>query len=209
MIKVAQESTMKPRAIAGEIASMAAKAAPDDKSHCTVVAIFFRPSKATEDAVKAAEAFANQPAAKKAKTSAGTGSIRLRHIMIRHKNSSSAQDVVRNKLVTRSETEAETIARGALRELMQEVTKSAPGLKKATVAISQPSPAFMKLCRDLSECSTAKNGGGMLGDLGWLSEDQLKRYGASFLEISKGLQVGQWSDLVRTENGVHILQKIA
>jgi len=73
----------------------------------------------------------------------------------------------------------------------------------------QPSPKFIKLCKELSECETAKNGGGMLGDMGWLSEPKLLSFGRSFLEISKALQTGQWSDLVRTEHGVHILQKIA
>lgn len=209
MIKVAHEFTMKPRAIAGEIGALAAKSVPNDASHCTVVAIFFRPSKATEDAARAAEAFANQPASKRAKTSAETGSIRLRQILVKHKSCPVAQDPVRNKPVTRSEVEAETIVRGALRELMQETTKAPLGQRKAAAAISQPSPKFMKLCKDLSECATAKNGGGMLGDLGWLSEEKLRSFGVSFLESSRTLQVGQWSDVLRTEHGVHILQKIA
>merc|ERR1712203_682319 len=57
MIAVAQQFSMKPRAICGEIAAAASKAADNHDAQCTAVAIFFRPSKATEDAVKAAEAF--------------------------------------------------------------------------------------------------------------------------------------------------------
>merc|ERR1712151_762090 len=100
------------------------------------------------------------------------------------------------KVVSRLEAEAETILRSALRELQQEVreTRVPADPKRAAAAYSQPSPKYTKLCKELSEC-TAKNGGGMLGDMGWLSEDRLHSFGPAFREVSKALQVGQWSDV--------------
>merc|ERR1711920_363302 len=132
MIAVARQFSMKPRAICGEIAAAASKAADNHDAQCTAVAIFFRPSKATEDAVKAAEAFANQPANKKARTSAETGSIQLRHILVKHRSCPVAHDPVRNKPVTRTEVEAETRLREALLELLNEApdTKSLAGPRK-------------------------------------------------------------------------------
>mmetsp|Transcript_144520 Transcript_144520/g.255318 ORF Transcript_144520/g.255318 Transcript_144520/m.255318 type:complete len:464 (-) Transcript_144520:164-1555(-) len=213
LVKVAEEFDTKPRAICGEIVAAAVGAVPDvpqDTAQCTAVAVFFRPSKATEDAFKALKVnLPNQPPAKKAKTSASMNSVRLRHILIKHRNCSQSTDA--KEVITRSEIEAETMARAALRELMQESRerKLPADAKKAAAAFIQPSPKFLKLCRELSECSTAKNAGGMIGDMGWLGEDSLQSLGPSFRDASKALQVGQWSDVVRTGQGVHILQKIA
>lgn len=208
LLKVLREFALKPRAACGEIAAMAAEADPNDSAQCTAVAVFFRPSKAAEDA---ALPVTKQPLAKKAKTSKDVQSVRLRHFLVKHQNCPLAYDVVRNKAVARTEAEAETIARGALRELQNEArdTKAPTDPKKAAAARLQPSPQFTLLCKKLSECATAQNGGGMIGDLGWLNQEKMASYGQNFFEVSKALQDGQWSDLVRTEHGVHILQKIA
>lgn len=210
LVKVAEDFDTKPRAICGEIVSAALAAVlevPRDTAQCTAIAIFFRPSKATEDAFKALRP--DPPPAKKAKTSASMQSVRLRHILIKHKNCAASKDEV--KAITRSEVEAEAVIRTALRELVQEARerKVPADAKKAATAYIQPSPKFVKLCKELSECSTAKNAGGMVGDMGWLGEDSLHSFGPSFRDASKALQVGQWSDVVRTGQGVHILQKIA
>lgn len=209
--KVLREFALKPRAACGEIAAMAAEAVSNGVAQCTAVAVFFRPSRAAEDAAKSGEAVAKQPVAKKAKTSKDVQSVRMRHLLVKHQNCPSAYDVVRNKAVTRTEAEAETIARGALRELQNEArdSKAPTDPKKAAAARLKPSPQFTSLCKKLSECGTAQNGGGMIGDLGWLNYEKMASYGQNFLEASKALQDGQWSDLVRTEHGVHILQKIA
>eukprot|EP00930_Biecheleria_cincta_P057508 TRINITY_DN43432_c0_g1_i1.p1 TRINITY_DN43432_c0_g1~~TRINITY_DN43432_c0_g1_i1.p1 ORF type:complete len:541 (-),score=103.61 TRINITY_DN43432_c0_g1_i1:34-1656(-) len=211
LLRVLREFSMKPRAACGEIAALAAEAVPNDAAQCTAVAVFFRPSKAAEDAARGSDAMTKQPLAKKAKTSKDVQSARLRHILVKHGNCPLAYDVVRNKAVARTEAEAETIARGVLRELQMEAreSKAPTDPKKAAAARLQPSPKFTQLCKKLSECATAQNGGGMIGDLGWLSEDKMASYGQNFFEVSKALQDGQWSDLVRTEHGVHILQKIA
>lgn len=211
LLKVAQEFPLKPRAICGEIVAKATAAAPNkENAQCTAVVVFFRPSKTIDEFVKA-EALEKAPASKKAKISAETQSIRLRHILVKHRNCGLAQDVVRNKPVLRTEAEAETMLRDALRELQQEraETKVPMDSKRAAAALLQPSPKYIKLCKELSECATAKNGGGMLGDMGWLSHKNLIAFGPTFLEVSRALQAGQWSDLVRTEHGFHIFQKIA
>jgi hypothetical protein len=209
LIKVAQDFEGKPRAICGEIVAMALKKAPSDGSQCTAVAIFFRASKASE--AGSSSVGPSPPPAKKAKTSGQLVSVRLRHIMMKHRKCSEPKDPVRSKDVTRTEFEAETIIRGALGQLQREVreAKVPADPKKAAAAFLQPSPTFIKLCKELSECSTAKNGGGMLGDMGWLSEAQLSGFGPVFAETGKTLQVGQWSDLVPTAEGIHIIQKIA
>lgn len=209
MIKVAQEFTAKPRAICGEIVAMALSATPNEIAQCTAVAIFLRPSKAVADAAKVAEVSPNP--SKKAKTSEEVQSVRLRHILLKHRGCKDVNDVVRTKVEVRTEAEAETTLRGALRELQREAREARipADPKRAATAYLQPSPRFIKLCKELSECATAKNGGGMLGDMGWLDERALQSFGPVFRDISKALQVGQWSDVVRTEHGVHILQKIA
>merc|ERR1712050_402284 len=107
--------------------------------------------------------------------------------------------------------EAETMLRQTLRELTQEAKtiKLPADASKAKVAALQPTPKYVSLCKELSECTTAQKGGGMMGDLGWLSQDQLSRFGPAFSEMAKALGVGQWSDLASSEHGIHLLQRIA
>jgi hypothetical protein len=213
LLKVAEEFGVKPRAICGELVARAGALAAasgeavQQAATAVAIAIFFMPSKAVADAAKAAD----PPLAKKAKTAGASKSVRLRHILVKHRKCPVTADVVRDKVVTRGELEAEAIARGALRELQQEAreAKVPADPKKAAAACLQPSPLFVKLCKERSECATAKNGGGMTGDLGWLSDSQLAGFGPKFSDICNLLQVGQWSDLVQTEHGVHILQRIA
>jgi len=113
--------------------------------------------------------------------------------------------------VTRSREDAESMLRQALRELSQEAAtiKLPADANKAKLAALQPTPKYVSLCRELSECTTAQKGGGMIGDLGWQSPDQLSNFGPAFAETARTLAVGQWSDLTGSDNGVHILQRIA
>lgn len=101
--------------------------------------------------------------------------------------------------------------RKALRELSREAKtiKLPADVSKAKLAALQPTPRYLTLCKELSECTTSQKGGGMMGDLGWLSQDQLIRFGSAFTETAKALGVGQWSDLASSEHGIHLLQRIA
>lgn len=132
-------------------------------------------------------------------------------ILPSHQDCSSPFDPVRNVQVQRTAQEAEGILRQALQELITEAkTMKLPAGKKASTAALQPSPKFTSLCKDLSECTTAQKGGGMIGDLGWLQPDELKnRFGPALSEAAKNLQPGQWSDLASSEMGIHIFQRIA
>mmetsp|Transcript_6708 Transcript_6708/g.17111 ORF Transcript_6708/g.17111 Transcript_6708/m.17111 type:complete len:536 (+) Transcript_6708:72-1679(+) len=204
-VAIGAEFMSKPRAASGEIAGRAAAAAMNQGSpqtgpaQCTAVCIYFVPK---DDKV-------GPPAAKKARKEAE--SVRLRHILVKHRDCGQPFDPVRNQPVSRTRDEAETILRGALRELTQEAkTMKLPAdASKAKMAALQPTPKYVALCKQLSECTTAQKGGGMMGDLGWLSADQLSRFGPTFAETAKSLAVGQWSDLAGSEHGIHVLQRIA
>mmetsp|Transcript_80768 Transcript_80768/g.261877 ORF Transcript_80768/g.261877 Transcript_80768/m.261877 type:complete len:527 (+) Transcript_80768:141-1721(+) len=199
-ISMGTEFAGKPRATSGEIAGTAAEAPENASAQCTAVVVYFVPK---ED--KAGQ----PPAAKKARKEAE--SVRLRHIVVKHRDCGQPYDPVRNRPVVRSREEAEAMLRGALRELNQEAnaTKLPLDASKAKLAALQPTPKYVSLCKELSECTTAQKGGGMMGDLGWLSQDQLQRFGPSFAETAKSLAVGQWSDLSSSEHGIHVLQRIA
>jgi len=190
----------KPRAASGDIAHRAALAPQNANAQCTTIVVYFVPK--DDRAVM-------EPAAKRAKKEAE--SVRLRHIVVRHQDCSSPFDPVRNVQVQRTAQEAEGILRQALQELITEAkTMKLPAGKKASTAALQPSPKFTSLCKDLSECTTAQKGGGMIGDLGWLQPDELKnRFGPALSEAAKNLQPGQWSDLASSEMGIHIFQRIA
>lgn len=220
---------LKPKAASGDIASCAAEAIAPSKDpaavaavnqQCTAISVCFLPPKgAAEDAAgtKAAVTAAEGPAAKKLKTGPAkeaAQNVRLRHILVRHAESTPPHDPVRNKPVVRSLPEAEMALRRALRELQQEQEaraklRTALDQKKASLANAAPSPKYLALCKELSECESATKGGGMCGDLGWVKPDDLRAFGPAFVEVAKGLGIGQWSDLVLSPQGAHVVQRIA
>jgi len=197
---IAQEFLGRPRAASGEIAGRAADVPHNVNAQCTAVVVYF---------LQKEDKTAQQPPPKKARKEAE--SVRLRHIVVKHRDCGQPFDPVRNRPVTRSREEAETVLRKALRELSAEAKtiKLPADANKAKLQALQPTPKYTALCKDLSECTTAQKGGGMMGDLGWLSQDQLTRFGPSFSETAKALGVGQWSDLSGSDQGIHILQRIA
>lgn len=203
MAKLAGEFRNKPRAVSGEIAAKAMEASPTGSEQCTTVTIYFVPPQKDEVADK-------QPA-KKQKLDDTLSKVRLRHILVKHKDCGQPFDPVRSRPVVRTRGDAETLLRRALKELTQE----AKGMKlpadksKAQAVALQPTPKYLALCKEMSECTTAQKGGGMCGDLGWLGQEQLRMFGPSFGEIAKALNVGQWSDLASSDHGIHLLQRIA
>lgn len=200
-VAIGAEFSRKPRAAAGEIVGKASEVSGNSSQQCTAVVVYFLP--------KDDKPVGGQPPAKKARKEAE--SVRLRHILVKHRDCAQPFDPVRNRQVVRSREEAEQILRQAIRDLNQEARsiKLPVDASKTKLTALQPTPKYTTLCKDLSECSTAQKGGGMMGDLGWLSQDQLSRFGPAFTETAKCLGVGQWSDLAGSEHGVHILQRIA
>jgi len=202
MAKLAWEFRNKPRAVSGEIAAKAIEVSQTGLEQCTSATIYFLPPQQNE---------AVTHPSKKQKFDDALGKVRLRHILVKHKDCGQPFDPVRSRPVMRTRGDAETQLRRALRELTQEAkTMKLPADKSKAQAVAlQPTPKFLALCKELSECSTAQKGGGMCGDLGWLGQEQLRMFGPAFGEIAKALAVGQWSDLASSDHGIHLLQRIA
>lgn len=200
MVKLAGEFRNKPRAVSGEIAERGMEANPNGQS--TAVCLYFLPKQAERS---------GEPAAKKQKLDDTLSKVRLRHILVKHKDCGQPFDPVRNRPVLRTRGDAETQLRRALKELIQEAKamKMPTDKSKAQHAALQPTAKYLELCKEMSECTTAQKGGGMCGDLGWLGQEQLRMFGPSFGEIAKSLNIGQWSDLASSDHGIHLLQRIA
>lgn len=193
LMKTAAEFPLRPKAFGGEIAVKASALAKS--SQCTVCSIGFLQ---TEENIGPA-----MPAAKKQKTGAPSTSVRLRHILVKHKECSNPVDPVRNKTVTRTKLEAEAILRKVLRDLREAGEDVLDPAKPEKVT-----PKFQKICREVSECETSKKGGATLGDLGWLNKDALKLYGQAFEETANTVPKAQWSDITSSDHGLHLILRM-
>jgi len=116
--------------------------------------------------------------------------VRLRHILLKHRECKSTIDKVRNKQVKRARGEAERILRGVLEECEGDADKR----------------AFTQRCRDISECPSCLKAGELGGDLGWVKPG---KHGEAFDNAAFMLQVGQLSDLVDSEQGIHVVMRTA
>lgn len=132
------------------------------------------------------EAVEGPSAAKKSKTDPTR--IRCRHILLKHLESRSTVDKARSKHVSRTKFEAEDQIRGLLAEILADNARFSP------------------LARQFSECSSAMKGGDQAGDLGWFSRGKMQK---PFEDEAFNLEIGQISDLVQTESGVHVIQRVA
>lgn len=122
--------------------------------------------------------------------------VRLRHVLLKHKECKSTTDKVRNKQVKRTRGEAERILRAVLEECEADPKRC--------------STMFTQRCRELSECTTSQVSGELAGDLGWVKPGKNEaKFGPSFDAAAFALQVGQLSDLIDSEQGIHILIRAA
>merc|ERR1712183_789987 len=136
------------------------------------------------------------PAAKKARKSEQPSQVRLRHILLKHRECKSTTDKVRNKQVKRSRGEAERLLRAVLEECEVDPKKCAQ--------------AFTQRCRELSECTTCLTTGELAGDLGWVKPGKNEqKFGPSFDSAAFALSIGQLSDLIDSDQGIHILIRAA
>lgn len=119
--------------------------------------------------------------------------VRLRHILLKHRECKSTIDKVRNKRVRRTRGEAERILRGVFEEC-----ESDGGRK-----------IFTQRCRELSECQSCLKAGDLAGDMSWVKRGSQKTLGEAFEDVVFALQVNQLSDLVDSEQGVHIVLRTA
>jgi len=128
----------------------------------------------------------------------------LRHILVRHRDSKHPMDPVKHQVVTRSRAEAEALLRGALAELMKEGDHRGNSMWAA-----KSTPTITRVCRSTSECKSALKGGSMCGDLGWLGKKELQALGKDTEEAVRALGIAEWSDLLASEQGVHLMMRIA
>lgn len=117
--------------------------------------------------------------------------VRCRQILVKHKDSKEAVDRVRgNRQVTRTLVEAERVLRDALEAIEGTPEKS----------------VFTQRCKAISECETCLKGGEMAGDLGWISRGKVH---PAVEAAAFTLPVGHISDIVESDEGVHLLWRIA
>lgn len=64
--------------------------------------------------------------------------------------------------------------------------------------INGDSAKFAELAKEQSDCSSHERG----GDLGWFQRGQMQR---PFEDAAYSLQVGQISDVITTDSGVHLI----
>mmetsp|Transcript_59657 Transcript_59657/g.168074 ORF Transcript_59657/g.168074 Transcript_59657/m.168074 type:complete len:542 (-) Transcript_59657:208-1833(-) len=116
--------------------------------------------------------------------------VRLRHILLKHRDCRNPVDKVRGKQVKRAKGEAERILRGVLEQCQGQPDRQ----------------VFTQRCKEFSECQSCLKSGDLIGDLGWVKPGQ---HGQSFDEAAFALPVGQLSDLVDSDQGVHVILRTA
>jgi len=121
----------------------------------------------------------------------GPKQVRCRQILVKCRDSKEPVDRVRShRPVTRTLAEAERVLREALEAIEGSPEKS----------------IFTQRCKAISECSTCLKGGEMAGDLGWMSRGQAH---PAVEAAAFALPVGHVSDIVESDEGVHVLWRIA
>jgi len=215
-VDIAREFSLQPRAACGEIATRALNACMarlGEKVQCTVVQICFLPveNQRLSTGVEQTQA----PAPKKAKlTGAATGmgiqSMRLRHILVRFSEGAnqSEDSGTKGKKATRTRQEAEALLRTAISDLRKEM-QGMKNPKDSTEVVKKTSAKFAVRCRELSECDTARKGGNMCGELGWMAPEQRGLYGPAFKDVTDVLLPGQLSDIAVSSMGLHLVQRMA
>ena len=109
-----------------------------------------------------------------------TDEIRVRHILQKHTGSRNPHDSYRNKPITRSKEEA------------------IENIQKFRKEIVENGASFEDIASEYSECGSAKNG----GDLGHFGRGQMQK---PFEDAAFALAVGEISELVDTDSGIHII----
>lgn len=132
-----------------------------------------------------------EPAAKKAKKE-GSDKVRVRHILLKHKD-----------LKQKMDPQAHLKSKGPVTRPLAQAERELMRLKETlTKDVSQ----FPTLARKFSECKSALQPGQMAGDLGWISKGTQD---PALEEAVFALEVNGLSDLVTTARGVHIVQRYA
>lgn len=196
-----------PRAAVGEVVTKAVeRSAPT--AQCTAVEIWLLAGGVLGMAEEVgAETKDEGPAKKKLKTGTDMTSARLRHIMLKFQDGPPRTPDGKK---VRTKAEAETLMRKIMRDLNEEAKELKSkhrGRKPEDYALK--SERFTKLCKEHSECPSAQKGGAMCGDLGWVSKEMQSKRGGNFRELVAAMRPGDYSDIVTSAEGLHLLQRIA
>ncbi|AFZ80505.1 hypothetical protein BEWA_033600 [Theileria equi strain WA] len=113
--------------------------------------------------------------------------IRCAHILLKHTESRNPVNRRTNQKVFRTKDEAN-----------REIADILVRLKEAVNLGHE----FKRIATDISECSSAKNG----GDLGYFDRFTMQK---PFTEAAFRLKVDEISDIVDTDSGIHIIYRIA
>ena len=108
--------------------------------------------------------------------------IRCSHILQKHNKSRNPKDRVRNKVITRTPEEA-----------MKNIIEIREELVKNGVEDN-----FANMAYNFSECSSCQNG----GDLGEFGHGEMV---PEFEKVAFSLKVGELSQPVSTESGIHLI----
>mmetsp|Transcript_11756 Transcript_11756/g.32128 ORF Transcript_11756/g.32128 Transcript_11756/m.32128 type:complete len:514 (-) Transcript_11756:140-1681(-) len=214
LVDMSGEFQTQPRAACGEVASRAldVRAGTAALAQCTALQVCFLPPRSGGEDKKKAKRPDPVPPAKKAKVNAapggGTQSVRLRHILVRFVDNPPKVDA-KGRTIKRNRQEAEAVLRRAINELRKDLKGMKKTPKDATELVNMTSKKFTELCKELSECETARKGGSTCGDLGWVTPEERSSMGASFKEVLDVLMPGQFSDIAVSEQGLHLVQRIA
>jgi len=155
------------------------------------------------------------PPAKKARV--GLKTLRLRHILLKVQDAAGKQpagpaasaSAGAKAKPARPRAEAEGMLRDVLKELCKDLSEAAKAPKTPTDLIIFQGKKFAELCKKMSDCPTAQKGGAMCGDLGWMSLEELGVMGGNLREKVEPLKQGQWSDIVLSDKGMHLIQRVA
>lgn len=129
-----------------------------------------------------------EPAAKKVKTSAAAADeVQALHIIRKHSGSRRPSSW-RQERITCSKDEASEFLAGLRAQLAR--VDSADLRKK-----------FQELAREHSDCGSAKKG----GDLGSFPRGKMQK---AFEDATFALRVGEMSDIVSTDSGVHVILRV-
>ncbi|CAE7370223.1 ESS1 [Symbiodinium sp. CCMP2456] len=192
-----------PKAVAIQWATKA-MSLPRSESSASSICICIRER---EDEDEVAEDPSGRPA-KRHRGAVGPRSVRLRHLLLRcaEPGKMLPEDPMARRAraktqQNRTPAEAEVELVAVLRSLLAmdtDVNGADPD--------AQRSSAFRKLCQQRSECSSADNAGQLCGDLGWVSRGQCE---PAFEQAAFTLRKAEFSDVVTTSRGVHLIQRIA
>ncbi|KAG6857318.1 hypothetical protein H0H87_006511 [Tephrocybe sp. NHM501043] len=107
--------------------------------------------------------------------------VRASHLLVKHRDSRRASSW-KEANITRTKEEAIEILKGYEKE------------------IAGSSDKFAELAKKHSDCSSHTNG----GDLGWFGRGQMQK---PFEDAAYGLEVGQFSSIISTDSGVHLVTR--